>query len=59
MLLCVHQEMEVGRGERKRLRRGRGGGMLMYIPVSFFNAEAFGVHLVTADSFNMPCWYAF
>lgn len=49
-----------GEGRKKEVAEGEGGGrMLMYIPVSFFNAEAFGVHLVTADSFNMPCWYAF
>lgn len=44
-----------GEGRKKEIV----GGMLMYIPFSFINAEAFGVHLATAGSFNMPFWYVF
>lgn len=41
-------------GGEKEVRRRR---MLMYRPFSFINAEAFGVHLAAADSFNMTFWY--
>lgn len=40
-----------GRGGRERER------VQIYITLRFINAEAFGVHLATADGFNMPFWY--
>lgn len=52
MFLCIHQKQGWG------VKGGREGGrMQIYIPLSFINAEVFGVHLATADSFNMPFRY--